>query len=399
MFKNAVEKISKFYELDLAKNSHADEMFDVLNEIIKFESAAIFYLAPNCLSLEFGKNFEIYNDIKIDDEISKVLYNKSAGEISDILKPLLKKENLLGIRLIVKDAVIGVLVIERNDGEFSFDEKIIFETCAKIIANLIKDLEISNVLKLQVKAMQEGLIETCQSYEVIKKQNKKIKENEKLQNAFIANISHDLRTPLNSIIGLSEALAGKFFGDLNAKQQDYVEDIKIAGIKLLGMINEILDITKIESHTLKLNLSEFQIKGAVFEACNIIAPIADKKEIRIEQDVPEDLSVTADYLKLQQILLNLLGNAVKYAKSKIVVTCTSTGKKVRISVKDDGEGIAKEHHKKIFNKFYQVQDTLSKTEISTGLGLTIVKEFVKLHGGKVEVKSELASGTEFVVIF
>ena len=397
MFRNAVEKISKFYELDLTKNSHADEMFEVLAEMIKFNSAAVFYLAPNSLSLEFGRNFKLYSDIKINDETSKLLYDKSAGEISDIIKKLLKKEYLLAVRLIVKGAVIGILAIERDDGEFSLDEKLIFETCAKIIANLIKDLEISNVLKLQVKAMQEGLIEVHSSYETIKKHNKKIKENEKLQNKFLANISHDLRTPLNSIIGLSEALAGKFFGELNEKQQDYVEDIKIAGIKLLGMINEILDITKIESHTVKLNLSEFKMADAVFEVCNIMEPLAAKKNLTIEKNIDENLTIKADYLKFEQILLNLLSNAIKYAKSKIIITGSVDGNAAKISVKDDGVGIAKEHHKKIFNKFYQVQDTLAKTEASTGLGLTIVKKFVKLQGGKIEVNSEPDKGTEFIV--
>lgn len=98
-----------------------------------------------------------------------------------------------------------------------------------------------------------------------------------MQNQFIANVSHDLRTPLNSIIGFSEALGGKIFGDLNDKQSEYVEDIKASGIKLLGMINEILDIAKIESHTLKLNLSTFNISDAIIEACNIITPLAAKK--------------------------------------------------------------------------------------------------------------------------
>lgn len=399
MFKNAVEKISKFYEIDLTKNSHADEMFDVLNEIVKFDSAAVFYLAPNSLSLQFGKNFELYHDIKINEKLSKILYDKSSGEITDIVKKLIEKKHILAVRLCVKDTVIGIFVIERENEDFSFDEKLIFETCAKIVANLIKDLELSNVLKLQMKAMQEGLIETHQSYEVIKKQNKKIKENEKLQNKFLANVSHDLRTPLNSIIGMSEALSGKFFGELNPKQQDYIEDIKIAGLKLLGMINEILDITKIESHSLKLNLSEFNISDAVFEVCNIIKPLVLKKELVLDTNIDKNISIVADYVKFQQILLNLLSNAVKYAKSKIIINVSLKDSNILISIKDDGIGIPKEHHRKIFGKFYQVQDTLLKTETSTGLGLTIVKEFVKLHGGKVKVISAKDEGTEFILNF
>ena len=392
MFKNAIEKINKFYDLDLEKNSHADEMFDVLNEVIKFDSAAVFYLTPERLTLEFGKNYEIYEDIKLDENTSKNLYNLQEP-------PNFPEGNNLCRRLIVKDTVFGMLVIFRDKNTFTPDEKLIFTTCSKIISNLIKDLELSKILKLQVKAMEDGLSETYQAYETVKKQNKEIKASKKLQNQFIANISHDLRTPLNAIISSSEILSAEILGELNEKQHEYINDIRISGLKLLTMINEILDISKIESKTIKLNLSKFQLLQAITEVCNIISPLAIKKGIKISQNIDEKIELTADFVKIEQILLNILSNALKYAKSEIWITATQNSKGITISIKDDGIGIDKKFHTKIFNKFFQIEETLNKTETSTGLGLAIVKEFIKLHNGKIKVESETGKSTTFIITF
>lgn len=399
MFKNAIEKIKNFYDLDISKNTHADELFDILKEIIDFDSSAIFYLTPNKLTLEYGKNYEIFENIKIDENISQKLFDTNFEEISELTKMILKsKKEVLATRLIVKEAVLGIIFIERNQ-KFSSDEKIIFTTCASIISNLIKDLELSKVLKAQIHAMNDVLLETNQAYETIKKQNKKIKENEKLQNQFIANVSHDLRTPLNSIIGFSELLEQKLFGDLNEKQLEYISEIRISGLKLLAMINEILDISKLESNTMKLNITTININILINEVCNILKPLLDKKNLTIKKELPEELEITGDYMKLQQIFFNLIGNAIKFSNenSEIIVSATQNKKQTHISVKDFGIGIDKKYHKKIFNKFFQVQDTLSKSEASTGLGLTITKEFVKLHRGTIKIDSEINNGTTFYI--
>lgn len=397
MFKNAVEKIKKFYEIDLNQNSHADEIFSVLDEIISYNSVAIFYVTPSELSLEFGKNFELFEPIKINNEISsKIFANKDVTK--EIKKILELNSDILVSNLIIKNAVFGILILEREK-KFTEDEKIIFKTISSIISNLIKDLELSKVLKMQVQALQNGIIETNNAYETIKKQNKKIKDNEKLQNNFIANISHDLRTPLNSIIGFSEVLSGKIFGDLNPKQTEYIEDIRVSGIRLLGMINEILDISKIESHTIKLNLSEINFSILTQEVLNILKPLSEKKHIKISTDIKNNILFKGDYTKIQQILFNLLGNALKFSpeNSEIRIEAEFKSSKIIIKIKDQGIGIDKKYHKKIFNKFFQIENSLTKTESSTGLGLTITKEFVKLHNGKINVESETGEGTNFII--
>ena len=397
MFKNAVEKLNKFYEINFSQN--ADGIFDVLNEIISFNSAAIFYLTPNTLSLEFEKNFSSKKNIKIENELSSQIYDTSKHEpVSELHTLLGTNSKILVKRLIVKGAVLGIIVITR-DTAFTQYEETIFNTCASIISNLIKDIEISKVLKMQVEALQNGIIETNKAYETIKKQNKKIKENEKLQNEFVANISHDLRTPLNSIIGFSELLSNKIFGELNEKQYEYVEDIRISGLKLLTMINEILDISKIESHTVKLNITTIDITTLIDEVCNILNPLFEKKNIKIIKNIEQEIIFNGDYIKLQQVLFNIFGNAIKFSpeNSEIKITAEQNHKIITLKIKDNGIGIDKKFHKKIFNKFYQIQNTLSKTDASTGLGLTITKEFIKLHGGKIEIESKLNCGSTFII--
>ena len=401
MYKNAIEKINKFYDLNLNSSSRKEAIFEVLEEIIPFWRGAIFYLSPDNLSLEFSKNFEKIETIKISEKLSAKLYDTTDETFKPDIAKLFntQEERLLCEKLVIKGAVFGIIVLEKENEDFSFDEKLIFKTCASIIANLIKDLELSKVLKMQVEALQSGIITSNKAYETVKKQNKKIKENEKQQNEFIANISHDLRTPLNSIIGFSELLSNKIVGELNEKQNGYVEDIKIAGLKLLEMINEVLDIAKIESHTVKLNISDIYADVLIDEVCNIIKPISDKKHISISKNIVGEILFKGDFIKLQQVLFNILGNAVKFSpgNSEIKISAKRNQDNVVITIKDEGIGIPKKYHKKIFEKFFQVENSMSKTEASTGLGLAISKEFVKMHGGEIIVNSGVNKGTSFTI--
>lgn len=398
MFKNAVEKINEFYNIDIAQNPHADEVFEVLSGIISFESVAIFYLSPSSLTLEFGKNFELFEDITIDESLYSKIY-KSNENLSSCFKHILKiNSEILVQRLRVKNTVFGVILLVRQS-EFADDERIIFETCTSIISNLIKDMELSKVLKMQLETLQSGIIETNKTCETIKEQNKKIKENEKLQSEFVANISHELRTPLNSIIGFSELLSNRLLGELNPKQSEYVEDIRVAALRLLGMINEVLDISKIESHTVKLNCSEVDMNLLIQEVCNILKPLSDKKGVSIILNCSGDIIFLGDYVKFQQVIFNILGNAVKFSpeNSEVTVFSEIVDGNIIIKIKDQGLGIEKKYQKKIFDKFFQIPDSTQNKEASTGLGLTIAKEFVKLHNGTIEVQSEPKNGAEFII--
>lgn len=400
MFQKALQHINKFYEQDFKTPEQKEKIFEILKEVIRFDSCAVFYLVPNLLHTELSSGGDFHQTYKINDDLTQHLYNAKIENISEEIKQTLNTKNpVIAARLIVKGTVLGIIYAQRENDEYTTEEKIIFQTYANVISNIIKDIELSKILSIQAKTLEKGLKETRKAYDTIKQQNKKIKENEKLQNQFLANISHDLRTPLNSIICLSEILSNKIFGDLNPKQQEYIEDIRISGVRLLGMINEVLDITKLESHTVKLNISQVDMSILINEVCNILKPLYTKKNIKINLDITALEPLSADYIKLQQVLFNILGNAIKFSpeNSTINITITKTRKDLEISIKDQGIGISKTNIKKIFKKFYQVENTLAKSEISTGLGLTIAKEFVKLHNGKIEVESELQKGTTFTI--
>lgn len=400
MFKKALQHINKFYDWDFKTPEQTTKIFELINEIISFDSCAIFYLVPNQLRLELQTGGTYHKKYDLDEDLTRSLYNVENKNLSVDIKHLFKaKNNIIASRLVINGVVLGIICAERKSPEYNEEEELVFNTYAKVISNIIKDIELSKILTQHAKTLEKSLEETCNAYETIKQQNKKIKENEKLQNQFLANISHDLRTPLNSIICLSEILSNQIFGNLNTKQQEYVEDIRISGIRLLGMINEVLDITKLESHTIKLNITQVEIPVLIKEVCNILKPIYTKKNIEIKTNIPENLTIAGDYIKLQQVLFNILGNAIKFSpeKSTINIVATKCMKTVKISVQDFGIGISKQNQKRIFKKFYQVENTLSKTEISTGLGLTIAKEFVKLHNGEITVQSELQKGTTFTI--
>jgi signal transduction histidine kinase len=260
-------------------------------------------------------------------------------------------------------------------------------------------MELSNVFKIQLRALKAGIVEKNEALKIIQVQNEKILEADKAKNEFLANVSHELRTPLNAILGFSDILATKIHGDLSEKQAEFIEDIRISGIHLLGIINEILDMSKIEAHAMKIVKSTFPISRALTEVCNILLPLAQKKNIHINAAMAYDFDVFADYQKIQQILYNLVSNAIKYSpeNDEIEIAVVYTGKSFQIAVHDNGIGIDPKYHGKIFAKFVQLDSAYTKKESSTGLGLTITKELVELHGGKISLISEVNNGSTFIV--
>lgn len=382
---------------------------DELEKAVEYENAYICYLNSNRANIQYRvvngidavQNNE--NFFTIDESVKNSFYEKKSllfNEKNGFFSTDIQKNEgcFLVAKLHLRDTVFGFIMLERKE-PFTGEDLDIAEKFCAVVSYAIKDSELSNVFKLQLKALQESILEKSRAYATIKKQNEKILEADKIKNDFLANISHELRTPLNAIIGFSEALAKKFFGDLNEKQAEYVNDIHVSGIHLLGMINEILEISKIESKAIKLALSTFSLTMSMTEVVNIVTPLANKKHIELKVDIPEDVEIKADYQKIQQILYNLLSNAIKFTKEngKIETGYTKKGDSVEIYVKDNGIGIDKKYHGKIFAKFVQLNNIYSKKESSTGLGLTITKELVELHGGKITFESKVDVGSTFYV--
>ena len=211
---------------------------------------------------------------------------------------------------------------------------------------------------------------------------------------FLANMSHELRTPLNAIIGFSEALSEKMFGELNAKQAEYLEDIHESGRHLLSLINDVLDLSKIEAGRMELDVASFPAPGALESTLSLVRERAQKKGIRLSLEVdPAIGEVRADERKLRQILLNLLSNAIKFTPEggRIAVRARMNGAGLEVKVTDSGIGIAPEEQNAVFEEFRQVGPRAE----GTGLGLALTRKFVELHGGRIRLESAPQQGSTF----
>jgi len=216
---------------------------------------------------------------------------------------------------------------------------------------------------------------------------------------FLANMSHELRTPLNSIIGFSDAMLEGLFGELEPKHYHYLQNISTSGKHLLNLINEILDISKVEAGKMELSLEVINAGSLMAEMVATMQLLATKKKItvNVQKDNDANILIMADAPKVKQILYNLLGNAIKFTPDggEINIHASLEEKMVRISVIDNGIGISFEDQKKLFTPFTQLDNFVSKRHEGTGLGLALVKELVELHGGRVWVQSEVGKGSNF----
>jgi len=249
-----------------------------------------------------------------------------------------------------------------------------------------------------------GILETCREITERKTAEKLLQEKQiaevanRTKSEFLANMSHELRTPLNSIIGFSELLHEQAYGELSEKQLRAVGNISKSGNHLLHLINDILDLSKVEAGKLELNYKDFDLATRLKTIQNLLSPIADRKNIRIEIDMDSKLnSIRADEDRFIQIMYNLVDNAIKFSYENSIVKIGARKKEnmVEITVKDTGIGIKAEDHIKIFKPSSQVDSFSSKRSKGTGLGLSLVKQIVNLHGGYVWFRSSPEEGSTF----
>jgi signal transduction histidine kinase len=243
------------------------------------------------------------------------------------------------------------------------------------------------------------VVRNIQYNEELARKNRELTHLDELKSDFMATMSHELRTPLTSIIGYSDMLLSGMTGELNEKQSAFVDSILKGGEALLGLINDILDLTKIESGRLELNRESVDLRAALLGVLPVVKPRAQEKHIRISTFLPTDLPlVLADPAKFNQILLNLLTNGIKYThdNGSVSVEARTVDGMVEIWVNDTGMGIAKEDQDKVFQRFTQIDSSATRSQGGTGLGLAIVKELVELHGGSIRLQSKLGKGSSFV---
>jgi signal transduction histidine kinase len=284
---------------------------------------------------------------------------------------------LLAVPLIAEDQLVGALIVMRKrSGTFASEE----------------------VALLQTFATQSALaIQNARLFREIADKSRQLEVASQHKSEFLANMSHELRTPLNAIIGFSEVLTDRMFGELNEKQEEYLKDIYASGTHLLSLINDILDLSKIEAGRMELELTEFDLPTALDNALMLVRERAQRRSLTLHKDVDAEIGqVRADERKIRQVVLNLLSNAIKFTPEggRIEVAAVPKDGLVEVSVSDTGVGIAREDQEKVFEEFRQVGTADKKAE-GTGLGLTLCRKFIELHGGRIWVKSQLGGGSTF----
>ncbi len=266
----------------------------------------------------------------------------------------------------------------------------------------------NNELLMQSEELQAQTEELQIQQEELARVNLQLARVSKAKSDFLANMSHELRTPLNSIIGFSEVLEERLIGPLNEKQEQYVKTILENGHHLLSLINDILDLAKVEAGKMDLELAEVEIKELLERSILIFKEKAIKQQLELSTEIEEDVGVTvADSRKLKQIVFNLLSNAVKFTPAGGSVKLSARRVKseavpfeesVEISVADTGIGIAPQDMDRLFKEFQQLESPYGKKHEGTGLGLALTKRLVELHGGSIRVESEPGKGSKFIFV-
>jgi signal transduction histidine kinase len=284
----------------------------------------------------------------------------------------------LAVPLLREDRIIGGLVVRRKStGEFRPE-----------VIDLLKTFATQSVLAIQ----------NARLFREIEDKSRQIEAANRHKSEFLANMSHELRTPLNAIIGFSEVLQERLFGELNDKQAEYTDDILTSGRHLLSLINEILDLSKVEAGRMELELAAFDLPLAIDNARTFVRERATRHGITLDVAIDDRLGdFVGDERKIKQVLLNLLSNAVKFTPEggRVGINAKQTNGAVEISVSDTGIGIAPEDQPRIFEEFRQVGADYAHKSEGTGLGLTLAKKFVELHGGTIWVTSEVGKGSTF----
>ncbi|HEY9064857.1 MAG TPA: ATP-binding protein, partial [Burkholderiaceae bacterium] len=313
-----------------------------------------------------------YPDVEGGADVPELLRQvaREAGNFSIIMAPMVWKERGIGT----------INVVRRPPAAFSDKEMSLLKTFADQAVIAIQNARLFH--EIQDKSLQ-------------------LEQANKHKSEFLANMSHELRTPLNAIIGFSEVLSEQLFGDVNEKQREYLLDIHSSGHHLLSLINDILDLSKIEAGRMELELTSFNLTMLLDNTTTLVRERALRQGLTLTLDVDPELGDwVADARKLKQVVINLLSNAVKFtpAGGRITLRARALAHAVEIAVVDTGVGIAPDQQALVFEEFRQAGgDYLRKAE-GTGLGLALAKRFVELHGGTMRVESTPGRGSTFAFI-
>ncbi len=266
---------------------------------------------------------------------------------------------------------------------------------------VIRDVTDRKAVEEQIKMLNQSLEQRTKDLAVtnteLEIRNREVEKANRLKSNFLATMSHELRTPLNSIIGFSDLLDEQTAGPLTQKQERFVAHIKQSSRHLLALIDDILDLSKIEAGRLELKYEHFPMSIATAEVLSTVRPLAAAKRIELDVELSEDLTLFADRVRLKQVLYNLLTNAIKFTppEGRVHLVAKSNESLLCVSVVDTGIGIPKAEQESIFEAFHQLPAPTQGVREGTGLGLSITKLLVEQHGGEIWVESEPGKGSRF----
>jgi len=267
------------------------------------------------------------------------------------------------------------------------------------VTAIIRDITERRLAEERLRRIQEeSNRRLAESNAELELTNRELERANRLKSEFLASMSHELRTPLHTIIGFSELLAEELEGPLNEKQQRFIQHIHTDSLHLLELINDVLDISKIEADRLELHPEAFDFTALVAESVAAVRSLLEAKSHTLETSLDVPTAIEADRLRIKQVLVNLLSNAVKFTPEggRIGVEAHVHDVFIMVSVSDTGVGIPAEEHDSIFDKFHQVGATTKGVREGTGLGLAITRRLVEQHGGTIQVRSQPRQGSTFL---
>jgi len=343
--------------------------------------------------INYGMNSELINALRdhkfrVGDStvIGQAAHKRAPGQIPDLAKvddyslPYLQESGyraLLALPLLREDRLIGGLIVRRKTaGEFPAP-----------VVDLLQTFAAQSVVAIHNAQLFREIEEKGQELEIANKH----------KSEFLANMSHELRTPLNAILGYSELIIDSIYGEVPEKIREVLERVEKNGRHLLSLINDVLDLSKIEAGRLTLSLNDYSMQEIIQTVFNSVEALAMEKKLDLKMIVPNDLiSGKGDGQRIAQVILNLLGNAIKFTdQGEVRVEVGLSNESFLVSVLDTGPGLSETDQAKIFEEFQQADGSSTRKKGGTGLGLSISKKIIEMHGGKIGVESTLGTGSKF----
>ncbi len=332
-----------------------------------------------------GRRFDADDDTGLSRALSTgqtvhipdIAASRSSSPIAEQWRKIGGYQSILVVPLMREDNVLGAIALTRTAVRPFTDKQI----------ELVQTFADQAVIA----------IENVRLFDEIQDKSRQLQEASEHKSRFLANMSHELRTPLNAILGYTELIQDSVYGEPPEKMQSVLERIQRNGKHLLGLINDVLDLSKIEAGQLVLNLDSYSIRDVVHGVYSAVEPLAASKKLAFKVEMPKDLpSGRGDERRLTQVLLNLVGNAIKFTdQGEVTIKASAENGSYSLAVRDTGPGISEADQGKLFQEFHQADSSITKAKGGTGLGLAISRRIVEMHGGRIWVESRLGQGSVF----